>query len=290
MSKRLCWANILPLRDHGEKVLCELGLSFSQSRVYIALVRLADQSTAKEVSIVSNVARQDVYRTLSELQELSLVEMVIGNPAKFKAIPMQEVVSILIKRRKQKTRALMTEATDLVDKFPKKDAEAGIQQDGGQFILIPKKEALIYRTEKAIEVAQESIIVITSWRVLTQWLFILGKLVNQALIRGVNVRWITEKQENLTVGPELVETFKNSRFQLRTMVDPPKKRLVVYDGKEVFIATLREPNAVWSPVLWTNNSAIAYIINDYFEMKWKIASEYKPHKNRKNSEIIRLAP
>ena len=85
----------------GEKTLRELGLTLSQARVYLALVRLGKHSTVKAVSVFSKVARQDVYRTLTELRELSLVEMVIGNPALFMAIPLQETIAIMVERKNQ---------------------------------------------------------------------------------------------------------------------------------------------------------------------------------------------
>lgn len=214
----------MSFQDHGEKILRELGLTFSQARLYIALVRLGDQATVNTVSNFSNVARQDVYSILAELQKLSLVEMIIGNPKMFKAIPMQETVSILINRRNRETNALLSEATELLGRLPEK-AEATIQQDNRQFVLIPAKEVLVHRVENAIEIAQKSILVITPRKELTQWLLILDKFWNQALKRGVNIQWITEKQENANSNPESIKAFLNNpHFKLKTMLNPLKKK------------------------------------------------------------------
>jgi sugar-specific transcriptional regulator TrmB len=259
----------LSFQDQGEKILRELGLTFSQARVYIALVILGDQTTARAVSNFLNIARQDVYKIVAELQRLSLVEMIIDKPKMFRAIPMQETVSILINRRNRETNALLSEATELLERLPEK-AEATIQQDNRQFVLIPEKEVLVHRMEKAIETAQESILVITPWKELTQWMLILDKFWSQALKRGVNIRWITEKQENANSNPENIKAFlKNPHFKLKTMPNPLKIKFSIYDDDKVFIATLRKPNAAESPALWTNNSAIIYILKDYFEMKWE---------------------
>jgi sugar-specific transcriptional regulator TrmB len=107
----------LALVELGEKTLREIGLTLSQARVYLALVKLGTHSTVKTVSVFSKVARQDVYRTLTELRELSLVEMVIGNPALFRAIPLQEAVAILMERKNQRTRELLAEASELFKLF-----------------------------------------------------------------------------------------------------------------------------------------------------------------------------
>ena len=170
----------------GEKTLRELGLTLSQARVYLALVKLGKHSTVKAVSVFSKVARQDVYRTLTELRELGLVEKVIGNPALFRAIPLQETIAILMERKNQRTNELLAEASELIKIFAVNEVSK-IHQENHQFVLIPKKEVLIRRIKKVIEGAQKSILIISPWRELTQWLFNLHESWEQALRRGVKV-------------------------------------------------------------------------------------------------------
>jgi sugar-specific transcriptional regulator TrmB len=266
----------LSFQDHGEKILRELGLTFSQARVYIGLVRLGDRTTARAVSNIIQIARQDVYQLVAELQKLGLVELIIGKPEMFRAIPLQETISILTDRRNRKMNALLSEASKLLERSPEKP-EATIQQNNRQFLLIPEKEVLIHRIRKAIETAQKSIRVITPWKELAQWLLLLDKCWNQALERGIHIQWITEKKVNVDSNPENINAFlKNPRSKLKTMSNLAKNRLAIYDDKEAFIATLSKANAAESPALWTNNSAIINILIDYFDTKWK-AGKKKCH-------------
>jgi len=46
----------------------EFGLTRSQAKVYLTLVRLGEDSKALTIFRFSNVARQDVYRILTELE------------------------------------------------------------------------------------------------------------------------------------------------------------------------------------------------------------------------------
>jgi len=85
--------------EQGEKTLRELGLTSSQARVYLTLIKTGDPATVKTLNTISKVARQDLYRILTELRELSLVEMVIGNPTMFRAIPLPEAITILVERK-----------------------------------------------------------------------------------------------------------------------------------------------------------------------------------------------
>ncbi len=262
------------MQEHGEKTLRELGLTFSQARVYLALVKLGTHSTVKAVSVFSNVARQDVYRTLKELGDLSLVEMVIGNPAMFKAIPFQETIAILMERQNQKTRALQAEAAELF-KLLAKEKKVGVCQDNHQFVLIPKKEVLTHRITKAIEAAQENVVVIAPWRDLHHFLFRLHESWKQALNRGVEVQGIIEKQDEihlLTEGTRALIGHPN--FKLRMEPSFSNARFAVYDDNELFISILDTPNASDSPALWTNNPVLIRTLKDYFWIKWELTEEY----------------
>jgi sugar-specific transcriptional regulator TrmB len=258
---------------YGEKTLRELGLSLLQARVYLALLKLEAYSTAKAISICSKVARQDVYRTITELRELGLVEMVIVNPALFRAIPLQETVAILIEKKNQRTQVLMEEVTELSNYFAK-NKETGPDQENHQFILVPKKESHVNRVKKTIEGTKESILIFTPWRESTQWLFNLHESWHLALNKGVKIRWITEKQASPSLADAITYNLvKNPNFTLKTDAAFLKARFGIYDDKEIFITVLDAPNAWESPALWSNNPAIIYILKDYFETKWALIAD-----------------
>jgi sugar-specific transcriptional regulator TrmB len=241
--------------------------------LYIALARLSHYATANALSEFSKVARQDVYRILEELQNLGLVEKVIANPAKFMSIPIKDAISILLKRRRERTLSLAEESTELLTEFLENDSSIALQERN-QFVLIPTKEAVIRRVEKAIKATNEKIRAITSWREFTQWDFILHELWKQAIKRGVRVYWITEKPRNLDSRQVMAHVFSGDpNFKRRSMTQQPKGELSIYDDREVFIETTRQQNAGESSVLWMDNPAIIGLLGDYFELRWKLASD-----------------
>ena len=259
-----------PLQERGERILHGLGLSSSQARVYFSLVRLGGTSTVKALSLFSNVARQDVYGTLAELQELGLVETLVGNPAGFRAVPLPEVVAILQERRTQTTSSLMIEATNLLEKVAKKVSKLDLQEGYPQFVLIPKKEVLFHRIERATKTAQASVFIFTPWIELTQWVSRDFAHFKEALARGVEIRWITEKSAPSNLQSEALGVLaKAPKFRVGYIANPFAERFGIFDGKELFIATVTKPNAGESPALWTNNSGLIRILEDYFKMKWK---------------------
>ena len=265
----------MAVTGYGEKTLRELGLSLLQAKTYLALVKLDTYSNVKAISVFSKVARQDVYRTIEELRELGLVEMVIGNPALFRAISLQETVAILMEKKNQRTQVLIGEVAELFNYFAK-NKEIGIDQENHQFILVPKKEALVSRIKKTIEGAKESILISSPWRESTQWLFTLHESWQLALKKGVKIRWITEKQTSPFLNDEITcRIIKDPNFTLRTDPVSLKTRFGVYDDQEIFITVLSAPNAWESPALWSNNPAITYLLKDYFETKWTLTEDCK---------------
>jgi len=65
--------------------LIELGLTLNQARIYVALLHSEKPVTAKEISKITDITRQDVYRILPNLQKTGLLEKTITAPAMFKA-------------------------------------------------------------------------------------------------------------------------------------------------------------------------------------------------------------
>lgn len=268
----------LPCRLKGdvEKVLRELGLTFSQTKLYVALLVFSDFASAKTISTFSNVARQDVYRLMNELQEIGLVEKEISNPARFKAVPISDATSFLIEKRRERTTALLEESAALLSKFLEKSSKTAVQGEV-QFIIVPKGEPLVRRVEKALKVADKTILVVTPWREFKQWIFTLHDWWQQTLDRGVRTNWITENQpQNTEANVEMIDNFtRNPMFKLRTVPPPIDIRLSVFDSSEVFMATNVTINAGESPALWTNSPTMISTLEDYFKMKWKQAVEYK---------------
>ena len=80
------------------QALTSLGLTVVQAKVYFALARAGILKIA-DISKQSNVARPDVYRTLTQLYDLGLVEKVLQVPAQFKALPIDEGIKILLKKK-----------------------------------------------------------------------------------------------------------------------------------------------------------------------------------------------
>ncbi|HYA78079.1 MAG TPA: helix-turn-helix domain-containing protein, partial [Verrucomicrobiae bacterium] len=126
-----------------------MGLTNSQAKVYLSLAKLGD-ATAKEISTITQVARQEVYRVLVGLQKLGLVVKVVSVPSKFKAISTDDAFSILMEHRKKETSELEVTISEMLKKFKNGNARLALEKEETKFNLVPE-QATVRAERKTLE-------------------------------------------------------------------------------------------------------------------------------------------
>jgi sugar-specific transcriptional regulator TrmB len=105
------------------KILTDLGLTYCQAKIYFALIQ-CEEATAKGLSDITKIAVHDIYRIVSKLEELGLVEKGLGRPKIYRAVPPDIGVNYLIQENVSKTNDAAIQAKLLVQKLckePKQD-------------------------------------------------------------------------------------------------------------------------------------------------------------------------
>lgn len=265
------------IEQEDEQTLVKLGLTGSQAKVYLALVTLG-KANARTLWKSSKVARQDIYRILTELQGIGLLEKIIGTPTEFKAVPIEDAVSILVERKTKEVLNLHKNANRLVQKFKEKCLKMIPDEEKSQYILIPEREPLTLRLKKAIENTQRTVDTVTSLEACAKALFVFAEELKKALRKGVKVRWIVDKPKDINSCPDFPSAqvlIKNPNFKLRTVPNLPNVRLGIYDKREACMALFPKLAGLESPALWSNNTSFVEIVDNFFETTWKTAEEYK---------------
>ena len=143
---------MLPLRERAMafqdhiQVMTRLGLTSNQAKIYLALCK-SGISDAKQVSENSNVERSETYRIIAKLEKLGLVERIISAPSKFRAISMQDTVSVLMERRIKETSELKAKTNEMLKKFKNNNARTALKEGEHQFILVPEQVAVQRKKE-----------------------------------------------------------------------------------------------------------------------------------------------
>lgn len=190
----------------------ELGLSPSQARVYLALVK-SKNLTASGIHNACGVARPDVYRVLGELEKAGLVEKIISRPKNFHAISIEECLSTLLQRRITKTLTLQKKALKLTQTLGgKTGSEEPCEKFG--FILIEGRDAVYAKAERMIKSAQQSIWFLGFTRRMLAWLSNSLPSMEKALARNVEVKMIMPKPQGDLW--EAAKIRKTPKFRLKT--------------------------------------------------------------------------
>lgn len=260
------------IRDNDAEALASLGLRFLQSKVYLALVT-SESLTIKEISKMTGVARQDLYRITSELQKIGLIEKIIAAPTAFRAIGLEEGTSILVQRMHEKEVEARKKRKKLIQRYKNKTIKAPLQGEASQFILISEKD-VVCRLKRLTENTRSSLDIITTFKRFNEVDY---EVDNRALKRGVKFRFIlgSDNGDNVSLPKMVKAAMKERPFEIRYINNPICAIIAIIDKREVVSAV--SPHAAISevPILLSNNPCLIEIFQKYFETMWNEAIEFK---------------
>lgn len=262
----------MDLQDADIQTFLSLGLNSSEAKVFVALYKIGT-AEASRIAKDSAVARPDVYRALSNLHKLGLVEKIIAHPSRFRAVPIETGVSILLEHKTKKYIELKSKSASLIRRINKKNIHKESYQES-QFVLIPSRDAIIKRLTKTIEKTQTSIDVSTSWKRFKSACYRLAEPLQEAWRRGVKGRAVIEETEEPAL--EFAKTYwRSPHAEIRHVHFSPKTVMALYDKKEVYIYVIPAADMTESPALWSNNPSLVAIAEDCFETLWNTANNYQ---------------
>lgn len=240
------------------ETLLKLGLTVLQAKVYLALAT-SGPYTGRATATATNIATNDVYRVLCELQAKGLVEKIINKPTMYKATQINEGLAALLQNKKDEYIKTEKEVQILSQTIVAARKKAKAPQFNTQFTITSQFKMLIKMHENLAQTCSQSIDFITP--VTKQALYEYPEYLDLAVNKNVKVRAVTINQEK-------TEFPKNPFFEVRALpaFDQPIG-MHIFDGKQLTIAITEEA----TPSLWTNNAHIVRIAKSYFEELWSKA-------------------
>jgi sugar-specific transcriptional regulator TrmB len=256
-----------------KQTLVDLGLTVVQARIYLALTR-AGSGTITGISKAAQLDRSEVYRGVSELLRMGLVEQTVSKPCVFEGLPRNEGLGVLLKRKSLEFADLEKRTGELIQsplQGPLKFVESGCRG----FVVL-ERDAALRRWMKATEGAQESIDFIIRWRGFVDGLLERRAHWERLLKRGVRVRGVVSEPERQANVLRVVGDLGSRGFyQIRWVFSPPEAVFSLIDGKELLLTVLPEHVPSHGSVLWSNNASLARVTQDYFEARWRVSSEIR---------------
>jgi sugar-specific transcriptional regulator TrmB len=160
-------------QEPAVKMLIELGLTPIDARVYLLLEKKGPKK-GKELLIALKINRQQLYRSLKNLESKGIVNSTIERPAQFSSIPSQQVLDMVIKNKVNEASQLqhrraeilsilklaeIRERTDTSAKFTVIEGENYIFTKIGQMVTDTKKQILASASGLSIIQAEKAAII-----------------------------------------------------------------------------------------------------------------------------------
>jgi sugar-specific transcriptional regulator TrmB len=256
--------------EHIE-TLTQLGLSRRQARVYLALL-ISGTSTAKAISKVSKVPRQDIYTVMPALEKMGLCEVAIAKPVMFRATPLRKGLELLMRRKSAEYEEIRVKTRSLLDGLEHYSRGTRFQEDKTEFFLLPEMKERVLMIEEAVSNARKAVDSFTTPKIFRQAVISSEETLKKTLKRGIPFRFLVEdlKVEDLQLAiPKAV--LKSPRFEIRYLTVPVPAAAVLIDKREIFFGTgIDFQKATY---LWSNNPYLVGIIQNHFETMWNSASK-----------------
>ncbi len=250
----------------GVGVLVGLGLSGRQARVYLSLLK-AGGGGARVVAGLARVPRQEAYGLLLELQRLGLARQNLTVPASYSATPFVEGVRLLLERKTAELTTLTAKANQLSNPAQAQLAVAPVVPKPCFGEIVEGEGGKHYQT--AIEQAQVSVWVVSSWVRFKQFSFRFEPQLKEALKRDVLLWFVAEKPPSHCLPKWINSGLPKYKFELRTTPNPPDATIAIFDGTQAAITYDKNASIAQGIDLWTTHPALVAICEAYFFRVWR---------------------
>ena len=257
-------------QDKAVEILTSLGLTVLQVKIYITLVK-EGKSTIKQIAKTSKVARQDLYRITKQLLNLGLIEKSVSNPTEYEAFHIQEVIGMLIERKRKETIHLVKEATKFLQSYTE-NREIASKEEEPQFTIINGLQARLLKAKRQIVNSKESIHIVTKWSFFLTYTLEANEEHMIAMNNGAKIKIVTQEPDKIgSIPQEIQKLMKHPNFEIRHISRIPSSMVAIFDRKEVNIPLMIDKSPFETPLLVTNDSVIVELEQNYFKMVWRSA-------------------
>jgi len=260
-------------------LLMGLGLTPNQAKVYQTILKLGN-ATVIQIAKSSSVRREDVYKVLSTLEKMALVEKLLGKPAVIRATPVAGALASLVLDEKVKSdeRIASMKAKFQVLSKAKWVQPITVGEEQSFYALLPEGKAVITRLTSSIISSKSNVLWVDTPKEILHLISLLSTEIKSAIHNRVEIKLIIEdfrpdedqkKQVQHTINTESI----NVRFNPQ-----PLNRFEIFDDKEAMISTNRKNTSEGTSALWTTDNNLIGILKGYFETAWSESKELKTNK------------
>ncbi len=263
--------------EKNVEILIDFGLTGNQAKVYLAVARLK-LATVGQISKVSKVRREDVYRILPKLEKMGLAERLLGKPAKIRSTPVEDALSILIKQEEDTALQRVSKLKDKTKTFVKNFARTSKleMEKESHFALLSKPENMMTKMLTMLKNAETEIDIVFSRSQIMQFIHRFTEQLKKNIDNGVKIRVVSELPDYEDSLPRVLEERISPRNSVNLRYsDLPSSHYMLVDFKEALISTTTEGNMEEHPCLWTNSDSLIAVFQGDFENLWHNSTSWE---------------
>jgi sugar-specific transcriptional regulator TrmB len=268
-------------QNKGVVVFAKLGLTIRQAQVYLANAQIG-RTTAKEIAKNLQIDRAEVYRAMVELEKFGLIYRSLTKPTTYTAVKITDALSIIVRRAAEESKHTQREAKGFIKTFKTQECEKS-SQNGLLHAIIQCTAYDTHEFEENLKSSQISVDFITTWHLLKRHLPSCKEIFLEAIEKGIKIRYLTyiPKDEEL---PSICQTLsKHGSFEIKHISTPPALScLCIIDGKKASFTTFYAKEEKQFNILHIDDPGLVATVQDYFDIKWTMSSNYQTAKKQEN--------
>jgi len=247
--------------------LRKLGLNVYESKAYLGLTTTG-VATAAELAETSGIPRAKVYEVLKGLEKSGFVISAGGRPAKFKAMPMDAVISKIQDQARsdhdERLRQIDRAKTAVMKELAGLDTPLDEEAEGMVWVL-KGRENIYTSIEKLIDEAKKKLTFATTEKGVLRKLSHYGAKLAEAAERGVEVKLLAPVTAiNARVIKDNLE-----RFDIKHSYTAMTRFLLSDDEKGIVILVPDGVQKAGESALYVNSPYFISGLGHYFDHKWE---------------------
>lgn len=255
------------IEEEAQQLFTSLGFTALQAKVYLTVLN-SGEATVKNIAAAAKIDRPDTYRVISGLVEQGFIEKEMGKPIRFRALPIDEVTDVLLKRKQQDIVESEKKASEILRQYQNRILKAEADEPDSCFYnLLPGRQSIIdVYSKKIIERSQETI----DFVCFSIYPRIVGYEPLEDFLRRGGKDRILSYDRNDELARKVLGSHMKGSIEIRFMSKPSDPPVVALmgDKKETLIIIKRGNIPEERECLFTNNPVIAELTAHYFENIW----------------------
>ncbi len=252
-----------------------------ESRIYLQLLAHG-QSKASDLARTLDVNRIDVYRSLRNMRQRGIIELIFSRPLVFATVEPRALMETLLSEQEQKSKAFKSETEKIqtqLERIPRIRSTAQTDSllrtvSSEQFTIKTGKQITTKWKDMAQNAESEILVILSRIGLMTHSTEGFSEIYSKAKKRGVNVRIITDVvHENFSQAQEFSTV---CRIKASGSVNDAL-RYVIADSKEVMISmgTFSNDQRGFAAI-WTTRPLMIKAFRLDFQDKWRRAKAFTP--------------